>query len=86
MEVIRHEGVGQNLNAAIVGDLPELLAERFLRQVVEEEGPIHRAGHDMVDRVAFDGGDFDPSGAHGWETKETEERREAETGRERLPM
>jgi len=65
VEVIGEDGVSEDSDAAEVGDLAELAAEGFLGGIVEEEGTVHGAGHDVVDRLSGGGGDFDASGAHG---------------------
>ena len=67
MEVVGHERVGENLDTAVAGDLPELLAQDLLGRVIEEESPVHRSGHAVVDRIAGGGGGFDACGSHdGW--------------------
>ena len=49
MEVIGHDRVGEDAKAAIAGDLPELFAEDLLGRVIKEKGPVHRAGHAVID-------------------------------------
>jgi hypothetical protein len=49
MEVVGHDGVGEDVDAAEVCDLPELFAEDLLGGVVEVSLAIDGAGDAVVD-------------------------------------
>jgi hypothetical protein len=70
VEVIRHDGVGENLNAAVIRDLPQLFGEGLLGDVIEQKGAIHRACHDVVDGIALRCRNFNASNTHGRRERE----------------
>jgi hypothetical protein len=43
VKVIGHDSVSENLDAAVVGDLPELLAEHLLGGLIETTLAVHGA-------------------------------------------
>jgi hypothetical protein len=51
MEVVFHDGVGENGNAAVVGDLPHLAPEHLLGVLVEKPFPVNGAGDAVVNGI-----------------------------------
>ena len=50
MEMVAHNRISEQLHPAERGQLMQLLPQHFLRHVVEEEFPVHRPRHAMVNR------------------------------------
>jgi hypothetical protein len=53
-----------DLDAAELGDLPELFAEDFAGGLVEQTLTVHDAGDAVIDRIARLDRDFDSGFAH----------------------
>jgi hypothetical protein len=51
MEVVFHDGVGENGNAAVVGDLPHLAAKHLLGILVEKPFAVNGAGDAVVNGI-----------------------------------
>ncbi len=64
MEVIGKDGVSEDIDAAKVGDLPNLTAEGVLGVIVEEKSPVHCAGHNVINGDTRVGGDLDARVSH----------------------
>jgi hypothetical protein len=64
MEMVGEDGIGQDLQTAVIGHLPQLLPEHLTIHRFEEPLPIHRAAHAMVRRLALFRWYFDPSLSH----------------------
>jgi len=65
MEVVGHDGVSEYLDAAEVGDLPELFAKDFLCGVVEATLAVDGARHAVINGRRQVRCDFDARSSHG---------------------
>jgi len=64
MEMVAEDGIGEDLDSAKIGDLPELFAQNLLRWIVQDSFAVHRAGHAMVNCLTHLWVHFDACRSH----------------------
>src|SRR5580704_10747302 len=64
MKMIGEDGIGQDLQTAVIGHQPQLLPEHLTIHWFEEPLPIHRTAHAMVHCFTLFRWHLDPSLSH----------------------
>jgi len=64
VKVIGQHRIGEDFDPAIVGHLPELLAQDFLADVIDQVLPVHRSGYAVINRLPVRRRHLDPCMSH----------------------